>query len=304
MDQLLQAMTETALFEWEQVLSGWITVPALAILGIEIVRYSLNEALTWSLAGDAIASFSTFVLYLAISSVTYGVIYVAAFFIFDRFALFEISINWVTVAICVVLADLIYYWEHRFLHRAGIGWATHTVHHSSPHFNISVAFRFGPMDDVWSVLFHLPLVFLGFNPFVVLFASAFVQLYQTTLHTETIRKLPKFIETILNTPSHHRVHHGSNDQYMDKNYGGIFIIWDRMFGTFAQEKEKVIYGITRPLNSVNPMIVFFHGLTRLWRQLRDAEGLPDKLMLLTKPPGWQPISDKRLPAIATEGTSR
>ena len=215
-------------------------------------------------------------------------LYISTLFYFHRFALFDIGINWATVIVCVVLADFMYYWEHRFSHRVGIAWATHTVHHSSPHFNISVAYRFGPMDALWSMFFYIPLVVVGFNPFLVVFAETIVLLYQTVLHTEVIGKLPKPIEAVMNTPSHHRVHHGKNERYIDKNYAGVFIIWDRLFGTFAEEKERVVYGITEPVNSVNPFVVFFHGLTRLWRNIRNTRRFGNKLLLLIRPPGWRP----------------
>jgi len=181
-----------------------------------------------------------------------------------------------------------YYWDHRLMHRIGLGWATHTVHHSSPHFNMSVAYRFGPLDAIFPILFSLPLVMLGFNPWLLLAAELFVQTYQAILHTEVIGKLPKPIEYIFNTPSHHRVHHGVNEQYWDRNYAGIFIIWDRMFGTFTEEKEKVLYGVSEPLDSVNPMKVFFHGFTRLFRDMSKTKGLKNKLAFLIKPPGWKP----------------
>ncbi|MCG8368936.1 MAG: sterol desaturase family protein [Proteobacteria bacterium] len=289
-------MTELALVEWEQFFADWFFVFSLVFLAFELLRYAFRKKLTWALAGDALTNFVTQAMYLVLNIVVYGAFYVAAFSFFYRFAMFDIGINWATVAVCIVLADFAYYWEHRFLHRVGIAWATHSVHHSSPHFNISVAYRFGPMDDLWPVFFHLPLVLLGFNPFVVFFSEVFVLLYQTALHTEVVGKLPKPVEAVMNTPSHHRVHHGSNDEYIDKNYGGIFIVWDRMFGTFAEEDEKVIYGIAEPLESVNPFVVFLHGLTRLWRRIQDTRGAANKLALLIKPPGWRPEANGGPPA--------
>lgn len=166
----------------------------------------------------------------------------------------------------------------------GFAWGTHSVHHSSPYFNISVAYRFGPLDGVIALIFHLPLAALGFNPFIIFLSQAIVLLYQTFLHTETIGKLPIPIEMIFNTPSHHRVHHGRNSQYIDKNYAGMFIIWDKMFNTFAEEQEQVDYGITRPIDSVNPLIVFFHGYTRLFTRMREAKGLKNSLATLIYPP--------------------
>ncbi len=290
MDWMFRPMAEPALSEWEQFLSDWFFLIALAFLAFELVRYVVKKRFTWSLAADTATNFITLALYAGIGFLLYAALYVSAFFFLHQFAIWDIGISWATVIICVVLADLAYYWEHRFLHRVGIAWATHTVHHSSPNFNISVAYRFGPMDDFWPIVFHLPLVLVGFNPFVVFFAAMFVQLYQTALHTEAIGKLPRFIEAVMNTPSHHRVHHGANAEYIDKNYGGIFIIWDRMFGTFSEEKAEVVYGITTPVDSVNPFVVFFHGLVRLWRELRSTRGLGNKLAILMKPPGWTPTT--------------
>lgn len=285
MDWLFSPLSEIDVRRWETFLADWFFVFSLAFLAFELVRYAAKKQFTWTLAGDTLTNFITLIFYLGLGFLIYAAFYVSAFFYVHQFAIFNIETTWATVLLCIVLADLAYYWEHRFLHRAGIGWATHTVHHSSPNFNISVAYRFGPMDDLWAIVFHLPIVLIGFDPIVVIFASLFVQLYQTALHTEVIGKLPKPIEAIMNTPSHHRVHHVSNEQYIDKNYAGIFIIWDRMFGTFAEEKETVIYGITRPVESVNPFIVFFHGITRLGKQLWETPGIVNKLSVLVRPPG-------------------
>ena len=122
---------------------------------------------------------------------------------------------------------------------------------------------------------------MGFDPIVVFFAEAFVQLYQTLLHTEAIGKLPRPVEAVMNTPSHHRVHHGSNPQYIDKNYAGVFIVWDRLFGTFEKEREKVVYGVKPPLATANPVVVFLHGFARLGRQMASAKGAGAKLACLS-----------------------
>ena len=296
MDWLFAPMTELVITQWEEFFGNWFFLISLGFLALELVRYLVQKRLNWTLVGDTMANFATLALFLGLSYVLLGTLYLSAYSYFHQFALFPIDLNWATVFLCVVLADLAYYWEHRFTHRVGIAWATHTVHHSSPFFNISVAYRFGPLDGLWPIFFHLPLVLIGFNPFVVFFAEMFVQLYQTALHTEAIGKLPKPIEAIMNTPSHHRVHHGSNDQYIDKNYGGIFIIWDRLFGTFAEEKQRVVYGITKPVDSVNPFVVFFHGLIRLGKQMAKASGLGAKFALLIKPPDWEPQTRSTLDA--------
>ena len=284
MNWIFDSLTEARLVAMEQFLSDWFFVFSIAFLIFELIRYAFRKRLDWALAGDPVTNFVTQVFFVAVSLLLFFTFYVSALSFFHQFALIEIATNWWTLALCIVVADFAYYWEHRFSHRVALAWATHTVHHSSPHFNISVAYRFGPMDAFWPVFFHVPIVLIGFDPFAVIFAEAVVLLYQTVLHTEVIAKLPKPIEAIFNTPSHHRVHHGSNEAYIDKNYGGMFIFWDRLFGTFAEEKEKVVFGITEPLGTVNPFVVFFHGLTRLWRKVSEASGLTGKLAVLLKPP--------------------
>lgn len=212
---------------------------------IELIRYVYQKRLNKDIILDSIANVITLYAFITIEYIL-GILLVIKLYSYASYftILPELPLNWLTIISCIVLADFLYYLEHRLMHRIGIGWATHTVHHSSPHFNMSVAYRFGPLDSVFPLFFSIPAVMLGFNPFLLLASEIFVQTFQAILHTEIIKKLPKPIEYIFNTPSHHRVHHGSNPQYWDKNYAGIFIIWDRMLGTFASEKETVVYGIS------------------------------------------------------------
>ena len=289
MEWLNHIISEESLYYFETFIQDWGMTISVGILLLELIVISFKKKFTLRLLGDAFANFGTFALFFALGFVLIGAAYVAGFYwVYLNFAITQLPINgWVILA-CILLADLAYYWEHRFMHRCGIGWATHTVHHSSPYFNISVAYRFGPLDGVMPFFFHVPLALLGFNPIVIIFAEGFVQLYQTLLHTEVVKKLPRPIEWIFNTPSHHRVHHGSNPEYIDKNYAGILIIWDRLFGTFAEEKAKVNYGITNPVNTVNPLKVFFIGLNRLFVQVKDTKGLTNKLLVILMPPGWKP----------------
>ncbi len=288
MDQIFAPVSVDWLTQLELWLNEWFLTLSLVFLAFEFLRYALKKRLNLRLVGDSATNFLTTVLSYGLTYLLLGAVYLSSYAFLHQFALLDLPVTWATVAACIVLADFAYYWEHRFTHRVGIAWATHTVHHSSPSYNISVAYRFGPMDGLWPLFFHAPLVLLGFDPFLVFFAEAMVQLYQTFLHTEAIKKLPKPIELVMNTPSHHRVHHGSNAGYMDKNYGGIFIFWDRWFGTFAEEHEKVVFGITEPIESINPLVVFFHGLTRLAAKLRATPGLGGKLAVLIKPPDWEP----------------
>jgi len=264
----------------------YIIVPFFVI---ELIRYLVLKRLNKDLVLDSVANLITFIFFIGIEYIL-GILIVIKLYTYASYYAFlpELPINWVTIISCILLADFLYYWEHRLMHRIGVGWATHTVHHSSPHFNMSVAYRFGPLDSVFPLFFSIPAVFLGFNPFLLLASEIFVQVFQTLLHTEVIGKLPRPFEFIFNTPSHHRVHHGSNKQYWDKNYAGILIIWDRMLGTFEPEKEKVVYGISEPLQSVNPLKVFLHGLSRLGRKIRTIKGVKNKFLVLIKPPDWMP----------------
>ena len=270
----------------ETFIDDWFLVIALALFVVELIRYAVKKEFTRSLLGDSVANFVTlaaFILLIALVAASYAGIF---FYVYENFRIVELPLTPWTILCCIVLADLAYYWEHRFLHKNGFAWATHTVHHSSPHFNISVAYRHGPLDWLFPLFFHLPLAVLGFNPFIIFLSEVIVQVYQTLLHTETVKKLPRPIEAVFNTPSHHRVHHATNKQYLDKNYAGIFIIWDRMFGTFAKEEEKVRYGVFPRLNSVNPVKVFFSGYAKLASQLWQAPNWSYRWKLLVKPPIW------------------
>ncbi|MEM7417662.1 MAG: sterol desaturase family protein [Gemmatimonadota bacterium] len=256
---------------------------------LELIRYGFVKRLDFDVIGDSLANVVTFVGFVVIEYAL-GLLFVTKlyFWIYATVSLPHLSLNWVTILTCVLLADLAYYWDHRMMHRIGAGWATHTVHHSSPHFNMSVAYRFGPLDAVFPLLFSFPIVMLGYHPILVLLSEVLVQQFQAILHTEVIKKLPRPIEFLFNTPSHHRVHHGSNRQYWDKNYGGMLIVWDRLFGTFEPEVEPVRYGIDQPINSNNPITVFGHGLARLARKLASTPGWVNKGRILVKPPDWKP----------------
>ncbi|MCG7561094.1 sterol desaturase family protein [Pseudoalteromonas sp. McH1-42] len=272
---------------WLEVfIDEWFLVIALSLFVVEMFRYAFKKQFTKNLLGDSVANFvilGLFMLLVALVALTYVGVF---FYVYDNFRITDLPLTPWTILCCIVLADLAYYWEHRFLHKNGFAWATHTVHHSSPHFNISVAYRHGPMDWFFPLFFYLPLALMGFHPFIIFLAEVIVQVFQTLLHTETVKKLPRPLEAIFNTPSHHRVHHATNKQYLDKNYAGIFIIWDRLFSTFAREEAEVKYGVFPRINSVNPLTVFFSGYTKLLRQLIHAPSWSYRFKLLIKPPIW------------------
>ena len=183
--------------------------------------------------------------------------------------------------------DFSYYWFHRISHESRAFWASHVVHHSSEHYNLSTALR-----QTWVPMTYFPfwlwMPAVGFEPWMVLLAQAWSLIYQFWIHTEKIRKLPRWFEAIFNTPSHHRVHHGVNEQYLDRNYGGILIIWDRAFGTYEPEGERVRYGLTTQLRTYRPIRVAFHEYTAMWHDIRRAERWRDKLGVAFRGPGWTP----------------
>jgi sterol desaturase/sphingolipid hydroxylase (fatty acid hydroxylase superfamily) len=183
--------------------------------------------------------------------------------------------------------DLSYYWFHRISHESRVFWASHVVHHSSEHYNLSTALR-----QTWVPMTYFPfwlwMPAVGFEVWMVLLAQAWSLIYQFWIHTERIRKLPGPLEAVLNTPSHHRVHHGVNEQYLDRNYGGILIVWDRLFGTYEPEGERVRYGLTTQLRTFTPVRVAFHEYIAMWHDLRRAPRWRDKLGVVFRGPGWTP----------------
>jgi len=182
--------------------------------------------------------------------------------------------------------DLAFYAYHRSHHRIRLFWASHVVHHSSEHYNLSTALR-----QDWSPftgsMFWMPLG-LFFEPWMVVLAMSWNLLYQFTLHTEAINKLPRPIEFIFNTPSHHRVHHGSQEQYLDRNYAGILIIWDRIFGSFEPEVERVHYGLTTNIETFHPVKVAYGEFASIWRDVKGAGNWRHRLGYAFRGPGWMP----------------
>ncbi len=207
--------------------------------------------------------------------------------VYEYFALFEVPSTWYTFIILFIGADFFYYWAHRMSHEINLFWGGHVVHHQSEDYNFSVALRQGSFQVIWTFFFYFPLAIIGFKPVDFVFASALVTVYQFWIHTETIGKMGWF-ELIFNTPSHHRVHHGKNPKYIDRNHAGVFIIWDKMFGTFQKEEEKPTYGTTKPINSWNPIWVNLDHYYQIIKQIKEIKGTKNKLKFLFYKPGWLP----------------
>ncbi len=204
-------------------------------------------------------------------------------------ALWHLPVNVWTALAAIILVDAVYYVDHRIGHRVRLMWAvSHSVHHSSPVFNQTTAIRISFVDGFISPWYYTCVILLGFDPLLVAAAFGFNLAYQQWIHTELVGKLGWF-DHWFNSPSNHRVHHGSQPQYLDKNYGGILMIWDKMFGTYEPEGEAVVYGLTEPINSINPWRVHVEEATRLIGKFRQLKTWRMRLKLLFSGPDVQVV---------------
>jgi alkylglycerol monooxygenase len=264
-----------------------LSIPIFFLLiGIELAVERFSHRKLYRLP-DAIANLSCGItsqlsgLFLRILAIgVYEIIY-------SNFALFKLSPNWLYWVALFFLVDLAYYWAHRMSHEINLFWGGHVVHHQSEDYNLSVALRQSSFQVVWTFAFSLPMAFLGFETYHFALISAFNTLYQFWIHTETINKMGWF-EYVFNTPSHHRVHHGRDPKYIDKNHAGTLIIWDRLFGTFQAEEERPTYGITKPINSWNAVWANFSHYEMMAGELKMIPRWSDKIKYLFKKPGWLP----------------
>ncbi|MFL0352767.1 sterol desaturase family protein [Xanthomarina sp. GH4-25] len=219
-----------------------------------------------------------------------GLVLLALFFVYENFRFFTIPVTWWSFVLLLFADDLSYYLFHRVSHECRLFWASHVVHHSSQHYNLSTALRQTWSGGFYTFIFWLWLPLLGFHPAMILLQMSISLLYQFWIHTETINKLPKWFEAVMNTPSHHRVHHGSNPIYLDRNHAGIFIIWDKLFGTFQPEleEEKVVYGLVTNINTYNPVKVAFIEWYNMFKDMFSGKkSFENRLKYLIKPPGWK-----------------
>ena len=197
----------------------------------------------------------------------------------------DLGTTWPAWAVAILGWDFIYYWNHRFSHESRWLWAVHVAHHSSERYNLSTALRQPVAESITIAVPYSLLALVGVRPPMIEQARALNLIYQFWIHTEAIRSIGP-LERVLNTPSHHRVHHGSNRQYLDRNHGSILIVWDRLFGTFEPEVEPVVYGLTRNIDSYNPAVIATHELVDIARDVAGAETWRDRLSYLLRGPGW------------------
>ncbi len=269
-------------------LIAWAVPVFLGLLLIELLASRLHlppgaRGYEWRDALSSLSLGAANVLVAALTKAAASVVFLAAY----HFRLFDLGTSWPVWLMLFVADDLCYYWFHRSHHEVRLFWAAHVNHHSSRFFNLSTALRQSWTTPITGPIFWVPMALLGFHPAMILTAQAVSLIYQFWIHTEFIGRLGP-LEWVLNTPSHHRVHHGSNVEYLDRNYGGILIVWDRLFGSFEPERAPVDYGLTRNIDTFNPLRVGFHEWLAMFRDAVRASGWRQRLGHVFQPPGWSP----------------
>jgi sterol desaturase/sphingolipid hydroxylase (fatty acid hydroxylase superfamily) len=229
-------------------------------------------------------------LNMGMGSLVIGIFTKAVWFIIftllNKFAIFDFRPDqWYAWVILLFADDITFYWFHRAAHEIRILWADHSNHHSSQKYNFAVALRQPWLGQFYAYIFWAWLAILGFPAIMIMTMKAISLLYQFFVHTRTVKKLG-FLELFMNTPSHHRVHHAVNTRYLDRNHGGIFIIWDKMFGTFEEEKEEPEFGLTVNLDTYNPVKIALNEYIGLWQDVKRAPDFKTKLKYIFMPPGW------------------
>jgi sterol desaturase/sphingolipid hydroxylase (fatty acid hydroxylase superfamily) len=279
--------TLVAFFELHQIM--WVVAALfiinLSITGIEIVLDLVtSKERRWK---DTMANLAIFVAHQVIEKTAFASLGFVALLPFYYLTPLSIPMSVWTWVLALLAADFTYYWMHRLEHEHRILWASHGVHHSSNDYNFTVGFRLSLVEGFFEWAFLIPMILIGFSPFQAIVGLVLVAQYQHWVHTERVTKLG-WLDEIFNTPSVHRVHHGSNRQYLDKNYGGILMVWDKIFGTFAREEEKVIYGLTCDINTNNPIKIVFIEFSNIWRDVKKCRTMGDRLRIIFGGLSWRP----------------
>ncbi len=265
----------------------YITPIALVFIFLEIF-FCWYFKKTYISFAEAIANFGTALGNQTVNVLVAIAVYIVYGYLWENFRLFTIELNWWTFILLLLGVDFVFYWVHRWGHAINIMWAAHSPHHSAEEMNFFVALRASVTQRLASFLFFWVLVIIGFTPFDIYMVVGLHLFIAFLHHTEFIPKLWRPIELIFTTPSHHRVHHGVNFKYLDKNFGEFLIIWDRVFGSFEEEDEKVVYGIYDHPKSWNPIAINFHFYIVLWKLAVKAPFWWDKIRIWFMPSGWRP----------------
>ena len=257
------------------------------LIGLEIVLARAHRRRVYRLA-DAVADLGCGIAQQVVVAFAGAVLLAAYATVHDRFRLVTLAATspWAWL-LAFAGVDLAYYWWHRLSHRVNLLWAVHVVHHQSEDYNLAVALRQAILSGFTSLPFYLPLALLGVPPLAYATMLSLSTLYQFWIHTELVGKLGR-AEAVLNTPSHHRVHHAVNARYLDRNYAATFIVWDRLFGTFAEEREPAVFGTVKPLESFNPLWAQVEYFVQLWRKARSLPRWSDRLKTWIMAPDWKP----------------
>ncbi|TVR81178.1 MAG: sterol desaturase family protein [Chitinophagaceae bacterium] len=268
--------------------------PILYAIPVFIVFILLELGIAWKIKRDAYElkdSAANITMGLGSAIIGLGVksVVLILFLGIYQYRIFDIGFQWWAWLILLFADDFSFYWHHRLSHQIRLLWAAHVNHHSSQKYNLSVALRQSWTEVIYKYIFWMWLPLIGFHPLMVMTMISINLIYQFFVHTEVVKKMG-VLEYFMNTPSHHRVHHASNIRYLDKNHAGIFIIWDKLFGTFSpeDEDERPVYGITRNINTHNPLKIASHEFADLWKDVRKADNLKDKILYIIMPPGWSP----------------
>lgn len=282
--------------EFREALLIEITTPIYAIvIGAEILFSYLHHKNYYSVKGT-LANIYLSALNFSLDILIRGVCLIVLdyFYLFKFTAIENPLLYW---SILLVAQDFMFYWLHRVDHYCRLFWAVHVTHHSSEEFNLTVGFRSSVFQPLYRFIYFIPLALLGFRGIDIMFIYAATQIYGILIHTKTVGKLG-FLEWFMSTPSHHRVHHGSNVKYLDKNMGMVFIIWDRLFGTFQPEdkNDEVVYGLTENIKTHHPVKMVFHEWAGISSDLKKQAPLKAKFMYVFGPPGWSHDGSKKTSA--------
>jgi len=258
------------------------------VIGAEIIISHFKKLRAYTFT-DTIENFYLMLLNMGLDLLfRYFTLHVLNFFYVHKLvtAPSDVFLYWLLL---FLFEDFMYYWLHRVDHYCRLFWAVHVTHHSSEHFNFTVGFRSSVFQPLYRFLYFIPIAWMGFRPLDILFMYSATQIWGILVHTQMVGKLG-WLEYILVTPSHHRVHHASNPLYLDRNMGMVLIIWDRMFGTFQEEVPEISvrYGLTKNLENHNPLYVVFHEWKKIFQDVKKHKSLKHKIMAILGPPGWSP----------------